>query len=126
MSNVPSSYPSPTQAQMQGDSGPFYNTAHDGRNTPQEMAEDAELRANLSRSLAPMLALPQHDRDGSQVSPQHYDHHDHDAHAQLTHSVLGLHEHQPSPTEQDLDGRNKDKRQKVSRACDECRRKKAR
>jgi len=125
-------YPSPTQTQSGGD-GPFYTRPHTEpqnpppQHDPQEEADDLQLRADLARSLAPITASQQSPQERDhEPSPNPYDD-ESDLRAQLAQGTLGLHEESPVD-QQGLNGaaKGKDQRQKVSRACDECRRKKAR
>lgn len=124
------SYPSPTQQQMSSGYGPFYGHQNGAQSSPShEVPDDLQLRAELSRSLAPILNHPppqEHHQQPSHAQAQHYD--DSQDHSQLAQDLLGFNEHQASPVDQHgQDTANKDKsRSKVSRACDECRRKKAR
>jgi len=126
-------YPSPTQTQSGGD-GPFYNRPHATAQNPppahdaQEEADDLQLRADLARSLAPITASQQSppQENSQHASPHPYDD-ESDLRAQLAQGTIGLHEGSPAD-QQDLSAaaKAKDQRQKVSRACDECRRKKVR
>jgi len=122
-------YPSPTHGPSGGDRGPFYHHQQESQLSPppQEVPDDLQLRADLARSLGGPFATSHEeqasDRELGEPSPQQYDGNLGDPHDQLAQSVLGLHEASPV----DLLGaqaRQKDQRQKVSRACDECRRKK--
>lgn len=124
------SYPSPTQQQMASGYGPFYGHQNGAQSPPpHEVPDDLQLRAELSRSLAPILnhPPPEPHHQPSHVQAQHYDDGQHDD-SQLAQDLLGFNEHQASPIDQHgQDTASKDKsRSKVSRACDECRRKKAR
>ena len=124
-------YPSPTHAASGGDGGPFYHQRDDSEPIPltQEVPDDLQLRADLARSLGGPFGdsheQPSQDHDLSGLSPQHYEGAHGDAHDHLAQSVLGLHEVSPIDRQSlGAQGRQKDQRQKVSRACDECRRKK--
>jgi len=120
-------YPSPTQAQPGGD-GPFYDqpptTDHSPALHDREEADELELREVLYRGLDNITTGGQPQPRDDHESPHPYDA-SAELQAQLTQS--GLHAHEESPVDQSLDASAKDKsqRQKVSRACDECRRKKA-
>lgn len=123
-------YPSPTHAQMSADGGPFYNNhTHDqplpGQSAAtQEVPDDLQLRADLSRSLAAITGNPTH-TDAQRHDPSLQYDQGRDEHAHLAQSIIEIQENEQSPGDTaDSDARTKDKRQKVSRACDECRRKK--
>jgi len=120
-------YPSPTQAQSGGD-GPFYNRIPPTNNSPaphdqEEALDDLQLRADLAQLIAPSRTDEQ-----SQQREEHGSPHQYDASSDLQAQLQGgLPIHEGSPVDQGLDASAKEKgqRQKVSRACDECRRKKA-
>lgn len=147
MASGHSSYASPV---VDPSLGPYYGQSNNGvthqqQLQQQEVADDLALRAELSRSLG--LNHSTHDSaDTSQHhSPQPHDDLQHDQTRQHQHAHLPPHpqalpssqhavppnpygEHQPSPPpgQHGADNNNRDKRSKVSRACDECRRKKIR
>lgn len=111
------SYPSPADAQQIGN-GPFYGRPAPPEQSPppQEIPDDLQLRADLARSLAPLANDPsQSPLDDDLLQ-------DHGQYA----AALGLHD--PSPSDQlgqdAASKQRKEQRQKVSKACDECRRKK--
>lgn len=120
-------YPSPTRAQPGAD-GPFYGqpppTDHSPAIHDREEADELELREVLYRGLDNITTGGQPQSRDDHGSPHQYDA-SAELQAQLTQS--GIHTHEESPVDQSLEASAKDKsqRQKVSRACDECRRKKA-
>ena len=121
------SYPSPNAAQIGGAAGPFFG--QNGGLSPPNMSTDMQLSAELSRAAQPVMSsdansvqdngdpgtqLQHHTPIRQEPSPQ-----------QVAQGVMSLGEH-PHPgfsTPQDA-GSSSRKRSKVSRACDECRRKK--
>lgn len=185
MASQSGNYPSPTQQHASPAYGPFYghhqqqqqqqhNAPQSVTGASQEMDQDARLRNELSRSLAPPMnrqspppsmvqppsavappppppsqvqqapqvpqppaqlppaPLPQtrerdHDSDAADLQARHYNGLQHDG--GLADQALNRHQDvHSSPSGQfGADGAGqKDRRSKVSRACDECRRKKAR
>lgn len=152
MSSAPASYPSPTQQHASPAYGPFYGNHqqqhhhHNGAQSTtipgQEMADDTRLRNELSRSLAPTVnqSSPpllsreqhgqhgQHEHPGQEMAPQHYNGHPNE-NGLLGQNVIRDQETHGSPSAQlvaEAGTPKVDRRSKVSRACDECRRKKAR
>ncbi|GAM84310.1 hypothetical protein ANO11243_023040 [Dothideomycetidae sp. 11243] len=116
-------YPSPDEAHHLGSNGPFYGRANIAEQSPppQEIPDDLQLRADLARSLAPLQDATQQNQIDEELLQS--------AGAYAPHLVsqgaLGLHEHSPGEqTQADGSGKRKDQRQKASKACDECRRKK--
>ncbi|TVY37603.1 putative transcriptional regulatory protein [Lachnellula occidentalis] len=128
------SYPSPTA--LAADQGhPFYAS---NQSLPVSAAEELQLSAQISRNLAPMMHAgpggPMAEAQGSrpQENINHQFEHEQDPRRgnlqPLQHSPMGPMDHlgphgQYSPTDGSVAPR---KRSKVSRACDECRRKKIR
>jgi len=134
MTTTTQRYPSPTQAQS-GSDGPFYSRQSPSDHSPhpqhvQEEADDLQLRADLARSLAPISdshQQPPHDHETR--SPNQYDaqNPELELHAQLSHGDIAREEGSPADLQGlDAAAKRNAQRQKVSRACDECRRKKAR
>ena len=111
------SYPSPTAAQMGDGAHPFYTSQQQQQTLPS--ADELQLSAQLSRNVAPNMAGTI--SDGQEMVPPSQP--AHDMRQQVSAEEMaqsGLDpNHDPSfgdPTPR--------KRSKVSRACDECRRKK--
>ncbi|KAF2153149.1 hypothetical protein K461DRAFT_277959 [Myriangium duriaei CBS 260.36] len=117
-------YPSPNEAHV-GNNGPFYGrpNAIEQSPPPQEIPDDLQLRADLARSLAPLTNAAQQgqiDEDLLQSSGAYGQH-------LLAPGPVSIHEGSPSDQPQhDGSTKRKDQRHKVSKACDECRRKKIR
>jgi hypothetical protein len=126
------SYPDPTAVAGES-SGPFYSPSNNNNNQQQRLSnpDELQLAAQLSRNLEPMMEGGSVDE--ASHSPQE------DANHQFAHDQQMLSEldHGQGQMEQSaypqLDGPpttnsnpNSRKRSKVSRACDECRRKKIR
>ncbi|KAK4987089.1 Glucose-responsive transcription factor [Elasticomyces elasticus] len=147
-------YPSPSSGQMRDGVHPFYGPQHGSEHhTPQEVPDDLQLRADLSRSLAPIMnsANPEIQQLQHDIPPPSHDQHGHHLRMQMqfmrsspvydsgmTQNAMAealqqhqqqmgmqMDEHTPSADPQGPDSAKKDKRTKVSRACDECRRKKS-
>ena len=117
-------YPSPDGAHV-GSNGPFYGRPNtvDQSPPPQEIPDDLQLRADLARSLAPLAhATNQGQVDESLLqSASPYSQH------LLGPTSVEIHEGSPSDqVHHDGTTKRKDQRHKVSKACDECRRKKIR
>jgi len=125
-------YPPPDDLNNQNQSGPFYTRANPSDDNSQlidlEIADDLQLRADLARSLAP-IGVGQD--DNHQFIDEELLHsslgYGSDEYARLSLSLAaeGLDQDQDSGDLDDLD-KGKDSRAKVSKACDECRRKKVR
>ena len=121
------SYPSPNAAQIGGAAGPFFG--QNGGLSPSNMSTEIQLSAELSRAAQPVMSSDANAaRDNGDAGPQ-LQHHPPIRHEpspqQVAQGVMSLGEH-PHPdfsTPQDP-GSGSRKRSKVSRACDECRRKK--
>ncbi len=125
---APQSYPSPSAAAVGEGAGPFFTHHQQRLPSPDEL----RLAAALSRPPQANMtaAIPNGGPDGGMAIAPSLQHHAH--HHQL------MHHHQTaadlrasgSPVEQDHespfagDGSSSRKRSKISRACDECRRKK--
>lgn len=112
-------YPSPHEGQI-GNNGPFYGRSAMAEQSPppQEIPDDLQLRADLARSLAPLT-------DAAQQGQLDDDLLQSDAYAQHLVNQSGVHDGSPIDQDQlDASGKRKDQRHKVSKACDECRRKK--
>lgn len=126
-------YPDPTAVATEGN-GPFYasgNTGQQQQQQPQQPQQqtqrlsnpdDLQLAAQLSRGLEPMMGGGGNDAAHSpQGNPNHSFSHDQQMMAEMSHAANMDH----SPYQMG-DGTTPRKRSKVSRACDECRRKKIR
>lgn len=127
----PGSYPSPTSAQVQ--SGvPFYGQ---GVSNSQDVPAMVQLSEELSRQLNNDI----HGDDNVMLQPQIAQMHAADAHQQLAQDAMGHlddhHDFDDGEDDEISDGGTRkrkrqrigdDKRQKNTRACDECRRKKVR
>lgn len=128
------SYPSPNAAQIAGSAGPFFGQNGDSSQIAPELQTPSQ--ADISRSTAPMMTGPPgsvadlnrrknrmqfHD---VKLASSHLDEDSSEAdeHQRLAQDVMslnnqaGFNDNTPTPR----------KRSKVSRACDECRRKKVR
>jgi len=121
------SYPSPTAAQVSGGAGPFFQHNGDQSQIPPEDLQ--QLQAAADRSLEAPLEVQGNGNDG--YVQHHSGEHDEMLQVQATspermaQGVLNMSDNQSqeySPAEQGAAR----KRSKVSRACDECRRKKVR
>ena len=121
------SYPSPNAAQIGGAAGPFFG--QNGGLSPPNMSTDIQLSAELSRAAQPVMSSDansvQNNGDAEPQLQHHTPSRQEPSPQQVAQGVMSLGEH-PHPefsTPQDavLSSR---KRSKVSRACDECRRKK--
>lgn len=134
--SVPVNYPSPTQQHASPYSGPFFGAANQHAHAPQnntavsgqEMPDDARLRSELTRQMqTPLMnqspTLPRElEQDHDQLQAQQYSNvlvGPEDMRNQERHGSPNMSMGQETPGQ-------KDRRSKVSRACDECRRKKAR
>jgi hypothetical protein len=128
------SYPSPNA--VPADSQPFYSSATGQQQAGLRDPDELQLTAQLSRNLAPMMnagsagnmAENQEQRAQSQGNVNHpYEHeqdpHTHGSHIPPNHSPIDAMGNQYGHSEGSMAPR---KRSKVSRACDECRRKKIR
>jgi hypothetical protein len=126
------SYPSPSAGTVDG-GGPFYSSTSSQPQPSVPNSDELQITAQLSRGLAPMMntgaggamADGQDLRGQTQSNVNHqYEHEqDHTAHVQAGHGSMeqmGGSYGTPDP------GMAPRKRSKVSRACDECRRKKIR
>lgn len=110
------SYPSPNAAQVSAGAGPFYGQdAGDPTQIPHELQQLQA--AELSRSTAPMMAGSSHEAEYATAEAQGMQHAT--SPERLAQGVLNMSEHDINAS-----GGSR-KRSKVSRACDECRRKKA-
>ena len=127
------SYPSPTAAQVGDGAGPFYTSQQTRRMAP---ADDLELSSQLSREMAPngngnlnsRQDLPQVQQKPSEPKQLHNNYSDHVFAQQGYQQMNSPHQlvqqdpsSNPNSSLQDSAIR---KKAKVSRACDECRRKK--
>ncbi|KAI1004766.1 hypothetical protein K3495_g3451 [Podosphaera aphanis] len=127
------SYPPPSPVIVDNGAGPFYsNNAQNQQQSSLRNPDDLQLTAQLTTGLAPMMGVASSEVIDGQVSRGHSQtnfnqdfEHDQDQHAHL----------QPSPSPLDQMSRHYStqdgssiprKRSKVSRACDQCRRKKIR
>jgi len=123
------SYPSPNAAQVAGGAGPFY--AQNGPMSPlKDDPTELRLTAELARHNGPSMGSVTEGQDTGMGAVQHT----HTPMRQPT-SPQAVHQdmmgYAPQPdfgTPQDMQApdSNQRKRSKVSRACDECRRKKVR
>lgn len=123
-------YPDPTAVATES-GGPFYTPSSQGNNNQQRISnpDDLQLAAQLTRGLEPMMdGAPEralHDASDpsmqSNLNHQHQYGHDQPVHSQM--SPGGVDQGQYNMGDPSMAPR---KRSKVSRACDECRRKKIR
>lgn len=126
------SYPSPNTGATDG-AGPFYSSSSNPQQHGLSNPDELQLAAQLSRGLAPMmnaasgggLAEAQDPRGQGSVTQHQYeqDPQGHVAHAQANHRPMDQMGGPYSAPDGSMAPR---KRSKVSRACDECRRKKIR
>jgi hypothetical protein len=128
------SYPSPNA--VPADAQPFYASSSSQQQSGLRDPDDLQLTAQLSRGLAPMmnagpsgsLGEGQEQRGQGQGDGNHpYEHtqdpHPHSSHIPPSHGAMDQMGNQYGQSESSMAPR---KRSKVSRACDECRRKKIR
>ncbi|EON68598.1 hypothetical protein W97_07856 [Coniosporium apollinis CBS 100218] len=127
------SYPSPTQGQMSSGAGIYLG--QNGNQAPQQdIPSELSLVAELQRVTAPMMVSGPPQAHGLPTN-----HHEQQVHTpvqqhdtppeDLAHSVMALQQEQVYGQQDDFSDPNSSsarKRSKVSRACDECRRKKIR
>ncbi|KAK5162456.1 hypothetical protein LTR04_003710 [Oleoguttula sp. CCFEE 6159] len=126
------SYPSPSQAQVGGGAGPFYGHQNDGGHAQADVPSDLQISADLSRAIAPMMGSSSN--GGHENATQHhqqqnvFDDRQPTSSEQMAQNVMGLQQDHSQAVEaqQTLGSASSRKRSKVSRACDECRRKKIR
>lgn len=147
MASGHSPYASPTV--VDPSLGPYYSQSNNGAAhhlQHPEIDDDLALRAELSRSLGLNHSTHESANTSHQHSPQPHDdlqqHHAQQQHAQpaplpsqqhtspsqhaVNPDLLPGHHTSPPPGQHTDHNRDRDKRSKVSRACDECRRKKIR
>lgn len=121
------SYPSPNAAQIGGAAGPFFG--QNGGLSPPNMSTEIQLSAELSRAAQPVMASDANAARDNGDAGQQLQHHPTIRHESSPQQVaqgvmsLGEHPHPEFSTPHDP-GSSSRKRSKVSRACDECRRKK--
>jgi hypothetical protein len=124
------SYPSPTAISAET-GGPFYSSAPSQQH-PASSADDLQLSAQISRGLAPIMnagpgsSAPENQGSRAQGVNHQYEHEQdprRQVHMQLHDSPMDQMGGQYNAQDGSLAPR---KRSKVSRACDECRRKKIR
>lgn len=134
------SYPSPTSAQVADGAGPFYHTHQQPQRMPPP--EDLELSAQLSREMANnsenhQAPRPELQRVEQQKAPEPKSaQNNYGEHAFPVHGYQQMNQQMPSPQQMIARDPNMTmtpgmspgsamrKKAKVSRACDECRRKK--
>lgn len=119
------SYPSPNAMPADG-GGPFFHAPSSQQPPALSNPDELQLTAQLSRGLAPIMDAgpgggPMPDAQDPRGNVNHPYQHDHAAHLQEGHGQMDQMAGQYGAS----DGSNR-KRSKVSRACDECRRKKIR
>ncbi|MCJ1386134.1 Glucose-responsive transcription factor [Xylographa soralifera] len=123
------SYPSPSAAQVGEGAGPFYTAQQAQRVPPQE---ELELSAQLSREIGPSNNQGVHDGQGMQqhvdqkFSQPLYPPHQMQNYPQMNTTPQGVAARGFMTEPSNVDDSSARKKSKVSRACDECRRKKIR
>ena len=121
------SYPSPSAAQVGEGAGPFYTAQQAQRVPPQE---EIELSAQLSREIGPGNNQGVNDGQGMQqhvdqkFSQPIYPPHQMQGYPQMNSTPQGVAARGFLTEPSNVDDSSARKKSKVSRACDECRRKK--